>query len=67
MWCIKNKESNPKRPEFIMQKGHNTAIMNKEKGNSILAHADEIRPQGKYEEQNEEDISTIPSVNDLLE
>ena len=31
------------------------------------AHADQIRPQGKYEEQNEEEISMIPSVNDLLE
>ena len=50
-----------------MQKGHNTAIINKEKRNSILAHADEIRPQGEYEEQNEEEISTVPSVNDLLE
>ena len=50
-----------------MQKGHNTAIINREKGNSILAHADQIRPQGEYEEQNEEEISTIPSINDLLE
>ena len=50
-----------------MQKGHNTAIINREKRNSILAHADQIRPQGKYEEQNEEEISMIPSINDLLE
>ena len=50
-----------------MQKGHNTAIINREKGNSILAHADQIRPQSEYEEPNEEEISTIPSVNDLLE
>ena len=49
-----------------MQKGHNTAIINREKGNCILTHADRIRPQGEYEEQNEEEISTIPSVNDLL-
>ena len=40
---------------------------NREKGNSILAHVDQIRPQGEYEEQNEEEISTIPSVNNLLE
>ena len=66
MWYKKNKESNPERTEFIMQKGHNTAIMIREKGNSILAHANQISPQGEYEEQNEE-ISTIPSVNDLLE
>ena len=64
VWYKKNKESNP---EFIMQKGHNTAIINREKGNSILAHADQIRPQSKYEEKNEEEISTIPFVNDLLE
>ena len=52
MWYKKNKESNPEWAEFIMQKGHNTAIINREKGNSILAHADQIRPQGEYEEQN---------------
>ena len=67
VWYKKNKESNPERAEFIMQKGHNTVIINKEKGNSILAHADQIRPQGKYEEQNEEEIFTILSINDLLD
>ena len=36
-------------------------------GNSILAQADQIRPQGEYEEQNEEEISMILSVNDSLE
>ena len=50
-----------------MKKSHNTAIINREKGNSILAHADQIRPQGEYEEQNEGEISTMPFVNDLLE
>ena len=45
----------------------NTAIMNREKGNSILAHVDQIKPLDEYEEQNDEEISTIPSVNDLLE
>ena len=65
--CYKKyKESNPERAEFIMQKGHNTAIINRKKGNCILAKADQIRPQGKYEEQNEEEISMIPSINDLL-
>ena len=67
VWYKKKKESNLERREFIMQKGHNTAIINREKGNSILAHADQIRPRGEYEGQNEEEISTIPSVNDLLE
>ena len=33
---------------------------------SILAYADQIRPQGEYKEQNEEEISKIPFVNDLL-
>ena len=42
-------------------------IINREKGNSILAHADQIRPQGEYEEQNEEEISKIPSLNDFWE
>ena len=50
-----------------MQKGDNTAIITREKGNSILANADKIRLQGEYEEQNEEEISTIPSVNYLCE
>ena len=65
MWYKKNKESNQKKAEFIMQKGHNTAIINREKESNILVHANQIRPQGEYEEQNEEEISTIPSVNDL--
>ena len=52
VWYKKNKGSNPKRAEFIMQKGHNIAIINTEKRNSILAHADQIRPQGEYEQQN---------------
>ena len=42
-----------------MQKSHN-------KGNNKLAHADQKRPQGEHEEQNEEEISTIPFANDLL-
>ena len=37
MWYKKNKESNPKRAEFNMQKGHNTSIINREKENSILS------------------------------
>ena len=61
------KESNPEREQFIMQKGQNTAMINREKVNSVLAHADQIRPNGEYEEQNDEEISKIPSANDLLE
>lgn len=61
----KNKEANRERAEFIMQKGLNTSIINRENGNSLLAHADHIRTQGEYEEQKE--MSMIPSVNDLLE
>ena len=55
-----------KRTKNQIQKGENTAVRNKEKGNSILAHADQIRPQGEYEKAKEGEISTIPSVNDLL-
>ena len=44
-WYKKNTESNPERAEFIMQKGLNTTIVNREKRNSISAHADQIRPQ----------------------
>ena len=36
-----------------MQKGHNKALIRREKGNSVLAYADQIRPLGEYEEQNE--------------
>ena len=70
MMCSANEnvcyEKNKEREEFTMQKGHNTAIINREKRDSILAHADQIRPQGEYEGQNEEEISTIPSVDDIL-
>ena len=63
VWYKKNKESNSEREEFITQKGHNTVIINREKGNSILAHADQIRSQGEYETN----MMKIPSVDDLLE
>ena len=42
-----NKESNPERAEFIMQKSHNTAIINREKGNGILTHADKKKLRGR--------------------
>ena len=51
----KEQESNPEKVEFIMKKGQNTAIINGEKGNGIVAHAGQIRPQDEYEEQNEEE------------
>ena len=50
-----------------MQKGHYSAIINREKEDSILAQANQIRFQGEYEDENEEEISTTPTVNDLLE
>ena len=53
VWYKKNKESNPDRAEFIVQKGHNTAIINREKGNGALSHVNQIRPQGEYEEEND--------------
>ena len=63
----KEQRIKSKKAEFIMKKSHYTAMINREKGNSILAHADQIRLQGEYEEQNEEEIFTILSINDLLE
>ena len=62
----KNKESNPDRTEFIMQKGYNASIINREKGDSVFAHADQTRPRVNTK-KNKEEISTIPSVNNLLE
>ena len=38
VWYKKNKESNRERAAFIMQKGHKTAIINREKRNR--PHAD---------------------------
>ena len=55
VWIKKNKESNPEKVEFIMQRSHNAATIYWKKGYSILAHADQIRLQGKYEEQNVEE------------
>ena len=45
VWYKKNKESNPERAELIIQKSHNTAIINREKGNRILAHEDKKGPR----------------------
>ena len=42
-------------------------MINREKGNSILVHADQIRSEGEHEEQNKKEISTILSAYDLLE
>ena len=39
----------------------------KSRKGSVLSHADWIRSQSEYEEKNEEEISKISSVNDLLE
>ena len=63
-WYKKNKESNLERAEFIIQKGHNTVII--KKGEQYISPSRSNKAPGKYEEQNE-DISTIPTVNDLLE
>ena len=35
VWYKKNKESNPERAEFIMQKSHNTAIIDIEKRGKV--------------------------------
>ena len=54
VWYKKNQESNPERAEFIMQKGYTTAIINREKGNSIYV-AEPISmstPQMNYVNEN---------------
>lgn len=46
-----------------MQRGNNMAIIAKN-GNSIVAHAEQISPQGDYDEEKEEDLSVgIPSFD----
>ena len=48
------------------KKGHNTAIINKEKREHYISPCRSNKAPGQYEEKNEKEISTIPSVNDLL-
>ncbi len=49
-------------------KFRNGRIYHKKKATiQLLTHAYQIWPQGGYEEQNEQEISMIPSINDLLE
>ena len=43
----KNKDAQPEKAYFIMQKGNNTAIITTQE-RSVLAHADQIR--NRYEE-----------------
>lgn len=57
----RNRNMQPESAEFIIQKGHNTAILNKENGNSVLVHADQIRSQG--EESDEEMPSEMPIID----
>lgn len=66
MWYKKSKVADTEGAEFIMQKGHNTAIINRENGDSVLAHADQIRTQGEEEERNDEEMS-VSSDNELVE
>ena len=58
-----------KKTKNQIQKGENLsckkATINRDKGDSVLDHTDQIKPQGEYKEQNGE-ISAIPSINDLL-
>ena len=42
VWYKKHKGSDPERAKFLFQKGHNTAILEKN-GQHLLAHADQFR------------------------
>lgn len=47
IWYQKNREFEPERSNFIMQKGYNTALI-VEKGNNVLAHVHQIRSRQDY-------------------
>ena len=42
VWYKKDKNSNSEKVNFVVQKGHNIAILMKN-GQNILAHADQFR------------------------
>ena len=58
--CTKNSKNQIQKGQNLSCKKTTMLRENREKGNSVLAHADQMSPQGEYEEQNEE-ISTTPS------
>ena len=60
------KKCGTKRTKNQIQKWQNLSLK-KKATIQLLAYAYQIRPQGGYEEQNEQKISMIYSVNDLLE
>ena len=37
VWCKRNKEAEPDRAKFILQKGHNTAVLGKKRATSIIS------------------------------
>ena len=51
VWYKRNKEAEPERAKFILQKGQNMAVLEK-KGQAILAHADQFR--ARFEPENVE-------------
>ena len=67
VWYRRNKEAEPERGKFILQKGQNTAVLEK-KRQPILAHAGQFRvrfetedvemPEEKHEETEEEENET---------
>ena len=49
VWYKRNKEAEPERAKFILQKGQNTAIQVK-KGQPILVHTDQFRARFEPED-----------------
>ena len=48
VWYKKNKESNPETAEFVMQKGHNTVIINR-KGEQYVSSCTSNKAPDEYE------------------
>ena len=42
VWYRKDKESDPEKTKFLLQEGHNTTILGKNRQH-VLAHADQFR------------------------
>ena len=76
VWYKRNKESEPKRAKFILQKGQNAAVLGK-KGKPILADADQFRtrfkpedidiPEEDQEETEEEEYETEQNMEEKRE
>ena len=73
VWYKRNKEAEPESAKFILQKGQNTAVLEK-KGQPTLAHADQFRarfepedfekPKEEHKETEEEENETEQNMED---